>query len=354
MHAYGTVAAGLVDTLCTLGESRYGVPRSELLYVGALEAKELRDAGAQVPGEALLDMVSYLLERSGDRALGIRFAEATDLRTQGFWGYLFLSSVTLRQAAELLVRFQRVRHASRMSFRVEGEWAVFEREPDPNVPVALRPIVGDAFLASFCVHRRRWMPASERGPMEAWLDYPEEPHHRELRALVGGPIGFNAPCIRHRILARELDVRSPVADPHLLQLAEMRLERQLTQVLSRVPAQDLVARVRTLLAARLREGASIDQVARPLRFSVRTLRAGGSRSAGCPFSGWWRRKTRSSASQSAWGTGTPRTFAARFGAGRASLRLLIVRSMRARAPCKSEVAARLGGRAGARGGATRA
>jgi AraC-like DNA-binding protein len=272
MHAYGTVAAGLVDTLCTLGERQYGVPRSELLYVGALEVKELRDAGAQVPAVALLEMVTYLLERSQDRALGIRYAEATDLRTQGFWGYLFLSSLTLRRAADLLVRFQRVRHGSRMSFRIEGEWAVFERESDANLPVALRPIVGDAFLASFCVHRRRWMPASERGPMEAWLDYPEEPHHRELRALVGGPITFNAPFIRHHVSARELDVKSTVADPHLMQLAEMQLERQLAQVLERVPAQDLVVRVRSLLVARLQQGTSIDQVAHSLRFSVRTLR----------------------------------------------------------------------------------
>lgn len=272
MHAYGTVAAGLVDTLCTLGESNYGVPRSELLYVGALEASDLRDAGAQVPAASLLEMVTYLLERTRDRALGIRYAEATDLRTQGFWGYLFLSSMTLRQAAELLVRFQRVRHASRMSFRVEGDWAVFERESDPNLPAALRPIVGDAFLASFCVHRRRWMPASERGPMQAWLDYPEEPHHRELRELVGGPITFNAPYVRHQVPARELDVKSSGADPHLLQLAEAQLEQQLAQMLARMPAQDLVERVRSLLAARLHEGASIDQIAYSLRFSVRTLR----------------------------------------------------------------------------------
>ena len=272
MGDYGTVAAGLAETLCTLAETRYGVPRSELLYVAALEPRELGDAGAQIPGDALLEMVSYLLERSQDRALGIRYAEATDLRTQGFWGYLFLSSLTLRQAAELLVRFQRVRHRSHMSFRIEGEWAVFERVPDAKVPLELRPIVGDAFLASFCVHRRRWMPESARGPMQAWLNYPEEAHHAELRELVGGPITFDAPFIRHQVHVSELDVRSPVADAHLQRLAEVQLERQLADVVARMEVPDLVTRVRTLLAARLHEGASIDQIARSLHYSVRTLR----------------------------------------------------------------------------------
>ena len=84
MGSFGMVAAGLVDTACTLGES-YGIPRSELLYIAALEPNEIRDPGARVSGQALFDIVSYLLERTGDRALGIRFAKTMDLRTQGFW-----------------------------------------------------------------------------------------------------------------------------------------------------------------------------------------------------------------------------------------------------------------------------
>jgi AraC-like DNA-binding protein len=270
MGAFGMVAAGLVDAACTLGES-YGIPRSELLYVAALEPAEIRDPGARVPGESLFEAVSYLLERTGDRGLGIRFAKTMDLRTQGFWGYSFLSCLTLRQAVDLLLRFQHLRHSSRMTFRIEGDWAFFEREHDPNVPPGLQTIWGDTFLTVFCYNRRRWMPQAT-GELRAWLSYPEEPHHRELRELVSGPITFNASFNRHCIPVWELDLQMGGHDPHLLSLAEAQLERQAAQAAQQGRTQDAAELVRNLLLAQLHQGVSIDRIARELHVSVRTLR----------------------------------------------------------------------------------
>jgi AraC-like DNA-binding protein len=267
---HGMVGAGIVDVACRVGEG-LGLSRSELLYVAALEAEDLRDPGARVPAESLLELVQYILERGGDRSFGIRFAEAMDLRTQGFWGYLFISCLTLRQAAELLVRFQHLRHASRMTYRVEGDWAIFERREDPALPKEFEVVVGDAFLASFCFNRRRWAPEA-RGEMQAWLMYPEEPHHRELRALVAGPVTFNAPFYRHCIPAWELDLPLRGADPHLLSLAEAQLQQQVVQATAPGRVQDAAELVRNLLLAQLHEGVSIERVARELHLSVRTLR----------------------------------------------------------------------------------
>jgi AraC-like DNA-binding protein len=271
MSAQGMVAAGIVDVLCTLAEQKYGIARSELLYVAALEPEEIRDPGARVPAEALLDLTLHLLERSGDRSLGIRFAEAMDLRTQGFWGYLFISCLTLRQAAEFLLRFSHLRHASRLTFRVEGDWAVFERSDAPGTPKELEAPFGDGYLASFCFNRRRWVPEA-RGAMQAWVTYAEEPHHRELRALLGGPITFNAPFNRHCIPAWELDLPLGGADPHLLRLAEGQLERQAAEVALQTRARDAAEQVRSVLIEQLHEGVSIDRVARELHLSARTLR----------------------------------------------------------------------------------
>jgi AraC-like DNA-binding protein len=270
MGAFGLVAAGLVDAACTLGES-YGIPRSELLYVAALEPREIRDPGARVSGDALTEIVSYLLERTGDRGLGIRFAKSLDLRTQGFWGYSFLSCLTLRQATDLLIRFQHLRHSSRLTFRIEGDWAFFERERDPQVPPGLEVIWGDAMLTVFCYNRRRWMPQAT-GEMRAWLSYAEEPHHRELRELVSGPVTFNAPFNRHCIPVWELDLQVGNHDPHLLSLAEAQLEQQSAQAARQNQTQDAAELVRNLMLAQLHEGVSIDRVARELHLSVRTLR----------------------------------------------------------------------------------
>lgn len=271
MRSSGMVAAGIVDAACAVGERHYGIPRSELLYAGALEAAELRDPGAHVPAQSLLEIVSCIVERSGDRAFGIRFAEAMDLRTQGFWGYLFISCLTVRQAAELLVRFVHLRHSSAVSFRVEGEWAIFERTEDPELPRAFETIVGDAFLACFCYNRRRWVPEA-RGQMRAFLPYAEEPHHHELRALVGGPVTFEAPFTRYCIPTWELDLPSRGSDPHLLRLAEEQLALQAIESPARDAQRDTADVVRNLLRARLHDGASIERVARDLHLSVRTLR----------------------------------------------------------------------------------
>jgi AraC-like DNA-binding protein len=269
MSARGKVAAGIVEVACTVGE-RLGVPRSESLYVAALESEDLRDPSRRVSSDAIVAISRYLLERTGDRALGIRYAEAMDLRTQGFWGYLFMSCLTVRQAAELLARFQRLRTTSSLTFKVEGDWAIFEPATEVAIPPDLEVIFGDTYVASFCLHRRRWLPEAH-GEMQAWLTYAEEPHHKELRALVGGPLSFGAPLNRLQIPAWELDLPGLRSDPHLLRLAEEQLERQLTE-LEHERAPDLTEQVRDRLAARLHEGASIERVARELRLSARTLR----------------------------------------------------------------------------------
>jgi AraC-like DNA-binding protein len=261
------VAAGIVQVACQLGE-RYGVPRSELLYVAALEPEELRDPDARVPADALLDIVRYLLERTGDRSLGIRFAEVMDLRTQGFWGYAHISSLTLRNAIDLLLRFQRLRHSAEFEFWIDGDWAVLEYAGETPADVAT--IGGDAMLASFCFNRLRWLKGTG-GAMQAWLPYPEEPHHHELRTLVGGPIVFDAPCNRFQFPACELERQSSGSDAHLAQLAKEQLERHLTQA-GVAKILDLTEQVRARVAARLPSDASIARVARDLRLSVRTLR----------------------------------------------------------------------------------
>jgi AraC-like DNA-binding protein len=268
----GKVAAGLLDVACAVGE-RLGVARSELLYMAGLEPEDLHDPSRRISSDAAFAIMRHILECTGDRSLGIRFAEAMDLRTQGFWGYLFLSCLSVRQAAELLTRFQRLRTTSSLSFRVEADWAVFEPRAAVAIPQELEPIFGDAYLASFCLHRQHWVPQGH-GAMRAWLTYPEEPHHRELRGLVGGTLTFGAPLNRLAIPVEELDLPLRGADPHLLQLARAQLERQLADMDDEDAAHrgGLIEQVRSRLMARLQDGTSIEHVARELHLSVRTLR----------------------------------------------------------------------------------
>ena len=268
--AEGKVSAGIVEVACRVGES-YGLQRASLLRVAGLRADDLVDPGARLPSEAVTRLAEHMLLVTGDRSLGLRFAEAMDLRTQGFWGYLFISCLGFRQAAHLLVRFSRLRHASPVRFWEDDAGAVLEWASPSNMPGHLECIAGDAFLACFCYNRLRWMRGA-RGPLQAWLSYPEEPHHQALRKLVGGPITFEAPFNRCRFGSTELQQSSLASDPHLHRLSELQLERQLAELESSQAATDLSERVRAQLRARLRDGVSLEQVALDLRVSERTLR----------------------------------------------------------------------------------
>lgn len=264
------VGAGIVQVACAVGES-YGLSRATLLRQAGLNARDLDDPGARLPAKALFSLVEHIVQQTQDRSFGLRFGEAMDLRTQGFWGYLFLSCLSVRQAIGLLLRFSRLRHSARVSFREEDGWAIIDWANDPRLPRHLDAVAGDAFLACFCHNRRRWV-AGARGDLHAYLAYPEEPHHAALRALVSGSVSFDMPFNRVCIPAAELGATSRRSDRHLLRLSIQQLEHQLAQSEAFEQRLDLSTRVRRRLRTRLHEGASLEDMASGLRRSTRTLR----------------------------------------------------------------------------------
>jgi AraC-like DNA-binding protein len=264
------VGAGIIETACRVGES-HGMGRNELLRVGGLISTDLDDPDARLPSYALWRIVQHVVDRTGDRGFGLRFAEAMDIRAQGFWGYTFISCLSLRHAFQLIVRFSSLRHSSALSFWEEGDWGVFQWTGDPSVPKGMECIAGDGFLSCFCYHRRRLLPGAT-APLQATLTYDEEPHHQALRALVGGPITFNAAANQVRFPRHELDLAPRGRDQQLLRLCVTQLERQLENWRARHESQDLTARVRQLMRGQLRSGTSLELVASALRVSVRTLR----------------------------------------------------------------------------------
>jgi AraC-like DNA-binding protein len=109
-----------------------------------------------------------------------------------------------------------------------------------------------------------------RPDLELWLPIPERPHHRELRALVSGPLVFAAPHLRVSLPEKELD-RRLLGDAHLYELAKEQVETQLSKVMQAFQG-DLLLQVRDRLATRLSGDASLDSIAADLRISARTLR----------------------------------------------------------------------------------
>ena len=262
----GMVAVGLMTLVCDVGE-QYGIERADLLAAAGLEPRHLDDPNALVAASAWHELLRVVLVRSGEPGLGLRLAHALDLRKQGFWGYALMSSQTLRERIGMHLRYQPLRMPAEISFRIEGELAIVDVALR-DAPSDLVPVMMDCAIGGSCIQLRRRANNRPLG-MQAWLTYREQPHHRELRELMGGPVVFDAPCNRFKFAARELDM--PLAgDPHLTKLTTERLDAELAQ-LSAVQRREILDEVRHRLAERLEGDASLLRIACDLRVSARTL-----------------------------------------------------------------------------------
>jgi AraC-like DNA-binding protein len=271
------VSSGLVKLVWQMAEQE-GVSRAELLAVAGLDAADLKDPAAPIPAQALAGVLRALHQRTQDPALGIRIADAFDLRQLGFWGYALRSCLTLRQRMQLLAHYQKLfNHAGRIWLRLEAEKAIIEFPL--QVPPDLVHIAGD-FTAAACIREHTARTGCSRPAGSLWLSYPEQPHHQQLRARISGSIVFNAPECRFEIPAHALD-RRDAGDPYLLELAKQQLDA-IVAGLGRASSSDVLGQVRHRLATALASDPSLQRLAMDLRLSARTLRR-QLRAAGASF-----------------------------------------------------------------------
>lgn len=266
--AHGTVSTGIVSLVLDTAQERYQLPRAQLLDCVGLEETDVADSNQVLAAAVLWELFSYVLAEIGDGAFGLHMAERLDLRLQGFWGYALLSSLTLRQRLGIHLSFQRGRSPAHISFREQAGLAILDVSI-PRVPEPLLTLFLDWAYATVCItHRQRL--AGQDPQLELWLGVREQPHHRALRAMAGGPVVFDAPCHRVQFPAWQLDLQL-AGDPHLGALARQQLESQ-QSALGLGEKRDLLEMVRHRLQVRLARDPSIERVAEDLRLSPRTLR----------------------------------------------------------------------------------
>jgi AraC-like DNA-binding protein len=249
---------------------QYGISRHALLAAAGLQSHGLHDPSGMVPNEQAEEVLRTLIKHAKDPALGLRLAHAFDLRAMGFWGYALLSSLTMRERIQIHLAYSKLYQPNgQASFRIEGGRAIIDFTL-PEVPPDLLVVVGDMGLGITSLQLAKQFQCA-RPDVELWLTYPEQPHHRALRALVSGPVVFEAPNFRASFPEQELDRRLLLGDAHLFALAKEQLEAQWVKV-TQVLQGDLLVQVRERLATRLASDASLESVAADLRISARTLR----------------------------------------------------------------------------------
>lgn len=251
-------------------EAEYGVPASLLFKVAALPAGALECLEGGIGKAGHRRLLTAALELSADPGLGLRLGMARHFTTLGRLGDALVCCTTLRQAIALGLRLQR--YTGRFSGRSllldcfeHGALGAFQLTAAGDLG-ELRLLATEEVLGNLLVHSRQVL--GERLPIQRLqLAYPRPAHGARYAEIFDVAIEFNAPHTRLWFDAAVLDRPLPQASMRAARLYAAECERNLTAA-----EDDLLHRVRALIAAEPATPPALPVIAQKLAISPRTLR----------------------------------------------------------------------------------
>jgi len=213
---------------------------------------------------ALLDRASRRLD---EPALGLHVGARIQPAHFGLLGYLTLCCATLAEALARLADYERlVYDVNRVQVTLDGNGAQLEWGDERGRPGAL---VDECAIAALVAYARNITARPDAAPLSVRFINPAPADDGPHRAFFGCAVGFAAPTTRVHLPLALLAAPLRAPDPALNAL----LDGQARSLLARLPpADDLEARLRETIAARLRDGeATLDDCAERLHLSSRTL-----------------------------------------------------------------------------------
>lgn len=252
-----------------------GVSRERLLRGLELPQRLLEQPEAKLSLLQYTQIIYRALQLTGDGSLGYEFALRCKLTAHGFFGYGLMSQSTLRDATHFGLRFvQLCTPCYSLRLLQEGERAVIDvREAIPFGP--LRQYGFDMFLVCCAriaqelevfVQRPRGQPRPSQA--ELYFAGPEPAYYARYREQLP-PVRFDAGVNQLRFPESYLDAVIGTANPMTAQLVTGQCEREL-QALGL--GQDLLARVRALLASTPGQYPTLPLLAARLFLSERTFK----------------------------------------------------------------------------------
>lgn len=261
-----TLSGHYLAMLCQHMASK-GVSAEDLLAGTQLAVEELERPDVQVPLSLCLMVFANAQRLAPDPALGLHLGQLLNIRSHGFLGYAVLSSRTIGEATDLAVRYFRTR-TSLLEIRLfrEGDMAVIQL--DERVPLGpLQVLILDALMSLFIVCGQQLTGRKFSADMR--LTYAEQPHHAELRALLGERLSFDCAFTQVRFPRIGLQIPLGLPDPQLLAMAQAQCEAELQRLHDE---GGLLPDVRRVIKRHLAETPTLERVADELHFSPRTLR----------------------------------------------------------------------------------
>lgn len=246
---------------------RFGVPRADFFADAGITEEELLVPDRKLSVAMLEKLVVRARTMTGEPGLGFHLGTTMRIAGHGYLGFAAMTSATVREALTTVVRFAPTR-TDALAFHVhtEGSMAsvvIEERAPlgEAREVVVLALLTGIGRLGNLLTGREL------TGVIE--LAFPEPDYVRRFEHMSTGPMRFAQPSNRLLFDASVLDLPITTHDPVAQKLAYEQCERELD-----VASQStrIVARVRELLPDEHGGFRSLDDVARKLGVSSRTLK----------------------------------------------------------------------------------
>ncbi|WP_437809797.1 AraC family transcriptional regulator ligand-binding domain-containing protein [Sorangium sp. So ce1078] len=266
---WARTAAQLADHAAQRGADRAALLEAAGLEAAGLEAAALADPDARVPLPAFYALLEAAVAAAADPHLGLDFAGRFQPEHFDALGFLAMSSPTLGEALERMLRYQQIwNEGERYTLEIRGRCAHLTFAPHgPDRPAHGQ--VAEMFAFDVLVNAGRMCGDPIQAVAVRFRHAPEGDPEEKARRL-GSPVLFGAPQTELVMPVEALDRPLPHANEALAAF----LERHVRVIAASLPGAAppaLSERVRALLGERLREGADLGALAARLRMSPRTL-----------------------------------------------------------------------------------
>lgn len=219
-----------------------------------------------------LDLIEQACLATGNPLFTLEVAEVVRLRHIGVLGFLLSSCSTLREAGQILLRYEPLLDGVNTVDLLEDDttcslvWLPLIDNPSPSLPLLAMAI---------WAHQIRWLTDRPHFHCvaEFTFDAPPSPEHRNtMQAAFGGKLRFNAP--RNSLTAPKEVLDWPISqrDPSVHRLLKQRADLELESLGSL--ALGLPAGIEPMIVRELHKGdVSLGHISQLLGVSARTLQA---------------------------------------------------------------------------------
>ena len=254
----------LVETAAALGADR-----DALLENVGITAAMLDNPHARISYAQFSVLERNALRLTNDPALGLRFGRATRVSHTGVLGLAAISMPNVRAGFQLLSQYMAL---------LNPGWELELREEGARGFIRFQPTVERGDLSTFATEAMtaglyamavealgRELPVDKIG-----FNYPRPAHHELYRELIADvPFYFDQPMTECEFDAAILDEPMVTTDPMTATLAEQYCASEASQT---AQVDGLAAQVRKILLERGGRRLTLEEVARALQTSPRSLR----------------------------------------------------------------------------------